>query len=88
LIFGLPIERNNGEIYKTGQASIIAAQCVANAELLTFMQYKNDIIATKYQIQYTFINYMKLMMLNYGGRVDRSGTGSPLIKIKEAEYDW
>ena len=27
-------------------------------------------------------------MANYGGIVNRSGSGNPKIKTKEAEYDW
>jgi hypothetical protein len=87
LIFGLPIRRFDGEIYSPAKAAELAAKSVDLAMDLTFQLIKNDPLITRDQIQSSFINSMKIFMLNYSGTVDRTGSGSPKI-IKEADYDW
>ena len=88
LIFGLPIKKADGTVYSTTQAAELSAESVEQATFLTVQILKNNPTLTREQIQATFIKNIKLFMLNYGGRVDRNGSGSPKIKVKEADYDW
>jgi RHS repeat-associated protein len=88
LIFGLPIKKADGTVYSTTQASELSAESVEQATFLTVQMLKNNPTLTREQIQATFIKNIQLFMLNYGGRVDRNGSGSPKIKVKEADYDW
>jgi RHS repeat-associated protein len=88
LVFGLPVKRYDGSIITETEAAEISALAVSNAEYLTVQQYKHNSLATREMVQEAFIKNMKLFMLNYGGRVDRNGSGSPKIKVKEADYDW
>jgi RHS repeat-associated protein len=88
LIFGLPINKSDGSSYTAAMAALLSTESVQQASFLTVQLFKEDPAATREQIQSSFIKNMQLFMLNYGGRVDRSGSGSPKIRINEAEYDW
>lgn len=88
LIFGLPIKKADGTVYSTTQAAELSAESVEQATFLTVQMLKNNPTLTREQIQATFIKNVQLFMLNYGGRVDRNASGSPKIKVKEADYDW
>jgi len=88
LIFGLPLERADGIKYNPALAAGIAAESVQNAESLTVSLLKGSLSAGRNEAQSQYLKGLQLFMLNYGGTVNRTGSGNPRIKIREADYDW
>ena len=86
LIFGMPINPIDGPEIKPWEAALMATGAVQRAGQLTVKEFEKEPDVTREQVQSTFINYMKLAMAFYGGRVDGIGSGSPKIKINEAQY--
>lgn len=88
LIFGLPIERSDGTKISAGHAAELSAESVDYAVQLTAQLVKEDPLLTREQLQSAFIKNLQLLIKNYSGTVSRTGSGSPKIIIKDAEYEW
>ena len=88
LIFGLPINRADGTTYSASQAAELSAESVDYAERLTTQLVKTDPLLTREQLQASFIKNIQVFMANYAGTVSRTGSGSPKIATKEADYEW
>ncbi len=83
----MPITRADGERYSAADAAMNATLAVENAGWTTLEYAKNNSASTRESVQKQFISNMQLFMFNYGGTVNRTGSGSSKIKVKEADYD-
>ena len=82
-------------------ASALFALCGEQMNLKSFQatQTRQDSTAVKNEsklnlgadrdfVAKEFINYLRGFMEMWSGTLSRTGSGSPKIKIKEADYDW
>jgi RHS repeat-associated protein len=85
LIFGMPIMRLNGRRYDPDDAAYYAADAVITGGFMTADQFESNAIITREQVQSAFISNIRIALSVHGGTVNRTGSGSPKIKIRDAE---
>lgn len=87
VVIGVPVQRANGVIYSTGDAATIAAQILEDTADELFDRYKNvSPFPSETRIGQEFWEVAKQMAQPYGATVDRTGSGSPSIVTKSAQW--
>jgi hypothetical protein len=87
IVFGMPLRKTNGALYKPGEAAELAAQASNYAHAMTAQLLKHEpYFPENHVVEETYRHYVDLFMKNYRGTAGRTGSRSPLIVFKDATY--
>jgi hypothetical protein len=87
VIFGLPLERLNGERYSSGKAANLSTEAVTRAHYMVKELLKYEpVMPSNAAIEEAFRKWINIFMTNNGGTAGRTGSSGTGIIIRDAEY--
>ena len=85
----MPKVRQNGTTYSPGKAAELAAEASDFAHFMTKEQLKNEPYRPRDNvIEDIYRKWVNLFMQNFGGTAGRTGSSSPLIVFRDAQYSF